>query len=226
MKPKIITIDGPGGSGKGTLASRLAQKLGWHYLDSGVLYRALGLLALRQHISPDDEMGLAKLAEKMQLSFKPEVNGKVSIYLGDEEVTQLVRTENAGDMASQVSRHAAVRTALLALQHSFQKPPGLVTDGRDMGTIIFPNADLKIYLDASAEVRAERRLKQLQAMGVNVKLADLVEELKGRDRRDQTRAVAPLIPAADAEVIDTSVEPIDVVFKQVFALVVKKLGLN
>ena len=129
-------------------------------------------------------------------------------------------------MASQVSRHAAVRAALLTLQRSFQRSPGLVTDGRDMGTIVFPNADLKIYLDASAEVRAERRLKQLQGMGVNVKLADLVEELKSRDKRDQTRSVAPLIPAADAEVIDTSSDPIDVVFEQVFALAVKKLGIS
>ncbi len=225
MKAKVIAIDGPGGSGKGSLALRLARKLGWHYLDSGVLYRVLGLLATCQHIDSMDDKRLAELAAHMPISFKFQANGQLAIYLGDEELTQVIRTEQAGDMASKVSQHALVRAALLELQRNFQRPPGLVTDGRDMGTIVFPNADLKIYLDASAEVRAERRLKQLQAMGVHVKLADLVEELKSRDKRDQTRPVAPLIPAADAEVIDTSSESIDAVFEQVFTLAVKKLGV-
>lgn len=226
MISPVITIDGPAGSGKGTLALRLAQRLGWHYLDSGVLYRVLGLLAIRQAVDAHDEHRLAELAGQMQLRFELQANGRVSIYLDDEDVTQAVRTEKAGEMASQVSQHGLVRAALLEVQRRFRKAPGLVTDGRDMGTVVFPTAELKIYLDASADVRAERRLNQLQAMGVDVKLANLVEELKVRDKRDQTRAVAPLKPAADAVVIDTSFRPIDLVFEQVFALAVKKLGIS
>ena len=222
MTIPVITIDGPSGSGKGTLALRLARALGWHYLDSGVLYRALGLLAQGKAVDAQAVEKLTELASNMDLQFKLPAEGPVLILLEGEDVTQAVRTEKAGEIASRVSQHQPVRTALMALQQRFQRSPGLVTDGRDMGTVVFPEAPLKIYLDASAEVRAERRFKQLHTMGVGVKLPDLVRELKNRDKRDQERAVSPLKPAAGGIIIDTSECSRDVIFDQVLALAVNK----
>ena len=197
----VITIDGPSGSGKGTLALRLANHLKWHYLDSGVLYRALGWVAAREQLDTADEAVLAQAAAAMNLRFV--VNPQaVVILLDGEDVTSQLRTEKTGIMASKVSAFPAVRHALMQLQRGFRQAPGLVTDGRDMGTVVFPDAECKIYLDAAAEVRAERRQKQLQGMGIDANIANLVQELKERDERDRNRAVSPLKPAADAVIVD------------------------
>lgn len=222
MKTPVITIDGPGGSGKGTLALQLAKALQWRYLDSGVLYRALGLLAQKKGVDAQAVEGLVALATDMQLEFKLQSTGPAHVFLENQEITQAVRTEKAGAMASKVSQHSPVRAALMALQRAFQKAPGLVTDGRDMGTVVFPQASLKIYLDASVGIRAERRFKELQAMGVDVKLSDLVQELKDRDQRDQERAVSPLKPAEDGVIIDTSECSKTQILDQVMALVAEK----
>jgi 3-phosphoshikimate 1-carboxyvinyltransferase len=195
----VITIDGPTASGKGTVASQVARALGYHFLDSGAVYRATGLLATRQGVAADDEAGLAKIAAGLKLRFDGE-----QIFLNDEEVSALLRQEAAGAMASKVSVWPAVREALRQLQLAFRQLPGLVADGRDMGTVIFPDADLKVFLTASASVRAERRHKQLISKGIPSKLEDLRAELEARDLRDSSRQVAPLIPAEDALLLDTS----------------------
>ena len=216
----VITIDGPSGSGKGTLALHLANHLGWHYLDSGVLYRVLGLLAQRQAINVDDAEALAEAAASMAIRFQV-TPAKIIIFLHDDDVTTTVRTEKAGEMASKVSHHPEVRQALMTLQRGFRKAPGLVTDGRDMGTVVFPDAPLKIFLDAAPEIRAQRRYQQLQAMGVSANLDELIAEITERDQRDRTRAVSPLKPADDAIVVDSSTSTIDEVFSQILSLLNK-----
>ncbi|MES3015104.1 MAG: bifunctional 3-phosphoshikimate 1-carboxyvinyltransferase/cytidylate kinase [Pseudomonadota bacterium] len=195
----IITVDGPTASGKGTLASAVAQKLGYHFLDSGAVYRATALAAMRSGTRADDEQRLAQLATNLDLHFPP---GK--ILMGDQDVTETLRLEEVGALASKVSAFPLVRAALRTLQLSFHKVPGLVADGRDMGTVIFPGADLKIYLTASAATRAERRYKQLISKGISANIDSLRAELEARDARDQTRAVSPLRPAVDAMLLDNS----------------------
>ena len=195
----IITVDGPTASGKGTLASAVAQNLGYHFLDSGAVYRATALAAMRTGTRADDEHRLAQLATNLDLHFPP---GK--ILMGDQDVTETLRLEEVGALASKVSAFPLVRAALRTLQLSFHRLPGLVADGRDMGTVIFPGADLKIYLTASAATRAERRHKQLISKGISSNIDSLRAELEARDARDQTRAVSPLRPAADAMLLDNS----------------------
>jgi 3-phosphoshikimate 1-carboxyvinyltransferase len=202
----VICVDGPTASGKGTLASEIAQRLGYHYLDSGALYRITAFAAVRAGLALDTahEQAIAQLAEKLPVRFAA---GKV--LLGDIEVTEAIRTEEAGMNASKVSALPAVRTALVALQHSFRRLPGLVADGRDMGTVIFPDAPLKVYLTATAAHRAERRHKQLISKGISAILADLRADLEARDARDSSRAVAPLKPAQDALLLDNSHQTIE-----------------
>jgi 3-phosphoshikimate 1-carboxyvinyltransferase len=195
----VLTIDGPTASGKGTVASLVARALGYHFLDSGAVYRATGLAAQRQGISIDDEEGLARCAADLILHFDEE-----KIFMSGEDVSHLLRQEEAGAIASKVSQWPAVRTALKALQLSYRRVPGLVADGRDMGTVIFPDADMKIFLTANAATRAERRHKQLISKGISSSIADLRADLEARDRRDSTRSVAPLMPAEDAVLLDSS----------------------
>jgi 3-phosphoshikimate 1-carboxyvinyltransferase len=195
----IITVDGPTASGKGTLASAVAQRLGYHFLDSGAVYRATALAAMRSGTRADDEQRLAQLATNLDLRFGPG-----QILMGGQDVTETLRLEEVGALASKVSAFPLVRAALRTLQLSFHQIPGLVADGRDMGTVIFPGADLKIYLTASAATRAERRYKQLISKGISANIDSLRAELEARDARDQTRAISPLKPAADAMLLDNS----------------------
>ena len=210
----VICVDGPTASGKGTLAAELAQRLGYQFLDSGALYRVTALAAGRAglSISPEHEAQIAELVRHLPLAF---ANGR--ILLANEDVSDAVRTEEAGMNASKVSALPAVRTALLELQHGFQRLPGLVADGRDMGTVVFPQARLKVYLTASAEKRAERRHKQLISKGFPAIIADLRADLEARDLRDTTRTVAPLMPAPDALLLDNSEQTIEESVAQVMA---------
>ncbi len=209
--PPVIAIDGPSGSGKGTIARRVASTLGWHLLDSGALYRLLALAATRRGISLDNAAALADLAENLDVRFAADGDGEGLIWLDGKPVRDELRTEEAGRGASTVAGLQPVRTALLALQRSFCKPPGLVADGRDMGTHVFPEAGLKVFLTASAEERARRRHKQLNDKGIDVSLAALSRDIEDRDRRDSERSVAPLRPAGDARILDSSGQSIEAV---------------
>jgi cytidylate kinase len=195
----VVTIDGPSGSGKGTLARRLAQHLGFHLLDSGALYRLTALAAKKQQVDLDSPQ-VAAVAEALNVRF--DADG--AAYLDEVCVDAVLRTEQTGAMASQIAARPDVRAALLARQRAFAKAPGLVADGRDMGTVVFIDAPAKLFLDASAQIRAERRYKQLIGNGLSANLAALVEELQARDDRDRNRAIAPLVPASDALVIDST----------------------
>ena len=206
----VITIDGPTASGKGTVAHKVADRLGFHLLDSGALYRLTALSALRRGTDMRDEHALAKVAEHLNVRF----NGG-HIYLGTEEVGNAIRAEDVGNTASKIAALPAVRQALFGLQLSFRETPGLVADGRDMGTVIFPNAQLKVYLTASVEARAQRRYKQLIDKGFSANMDDLLADLQSRDERDTHRAVAPLVPAADAHLLDTSGMTADEAVEQV-----------
>ena len=201
---KIITVDGPSGSGKGTVSRILAKQLGFHYLDSGALYRLLGLVAVRHHIDFSRTTDLSKLAENMDVRFEALANGHNRVLLEGEDVTQELRTEETGALASNVASIQAVRDALLIRQRQFAKAPGLIADGRDMGTKVFPNAQLKIFLTASIEERASRRYKQLLEQGENVSLRALEEQVRSRDERDMNRKASPLAIATDAMEVDTS----------------------
>lgn len=203
-RPPVVAIDGPSGSGKGTIAREVARALGWHLLDSGALYRLLALAAARDGVSLDDEQALAGLAGGLDIRFDSDAEGNERIRLDGEDVTRELRTEECGRLASRVAALPAVRDALLDLQRSFRRPPGLVADGRDMGTRVFPDATLKVFLTASVEERARRRYKQLKEKGIGVSLAALSQDIAERDRRDTERSVAPLRPADDARVLDSS----------------------
>ena len=200
----VITIDGPSGSGKGTIARRVAEALDMHLLDSGALYRLVGLAASRQGRVGAGEAEIAAIAADMNVRFSMNEAGEEQVWLGSEEVSRELRTEECGLMASRVAALPAVRQALLGLQKGFRRAPGLVADGRDMGTTVFPDAGLKIFLTASAEERARRRHKQLNDKGIDVSLAALSRDIEDRDRRDSERSVAPLRPADDARLLDSS----------------------
>jgi cytidylate kinase len=211
----VLTIDGPSGSGKGTIARRVAAALGWHLLDSGALYRLVGLAAARRGESDAMPAKLAAIARGLAIQFLTDKAGNERIMLDGEDVSSELRTEESGRLASAVAVLPEVREALQAVQHGFRKAPGLVADGRDMGTHIFPDAQLKVYLTASAEERAKRRHKQLKDKGIGVSLAALSRDIEDRDRRDSERLVAPLRPAADARVLDSSKLTIDEVTRTV-----------
>ena len=216
----VITIDGPSGTGKGTLSLMLADKLGWHYLDSGVLYRVLAYVAIQQSIAFDDAVQLAQIAEKMPVQFiLNKSNSSYSVTLDNKDITKLIRSEEVSVASSQVSAHASVRNTLIQLQKSFRQAPGLITDGRDMGTVIFPTAQLKVFMTACPEIRAQRRYKQLKEKGIDVSLVTVQSELSERDKRDQERSVAPLKPADDACIVDTSNKSTNEVLQEIMSLV-------
>ena len=211
----VIAIDGPSGSGKGTIARRVAEALGYHLLDSGALYRLVALAAEEACVELQNSEKLAGLALRLDARFDSDEQGDERIWLSGEDVTDRIRTEQTGAGASTVAQIPAVREALLERQRAFRKAPGLVADGRDMGTQVFPDADLKVYLTASAEERAKRRHKQLKDKGLDVSLAALSRDIENRDRRDSERTVAPLRPAMDARFLDSSGLSIEAVTKQV-----------
>ncbi|WEV47892.1 (d)CMP kinase [Acinetobacter sp. ESL0695] len=213
MTVHIITIDGPSGSGKGTLAAKIAQHYQYHLLDSGALYRLLGLALVRRNKLQtlyDEEC--VEIAKKLDIQFEPNEFG-VLVKLDGHDVTNIIRSEQVGEYASKVAVIEQLRAALLDRQYAFAQAPGLVADGRDMGTVVFPNAGAKIYLTASAESRATRRYKQLQGMGSDAKMSAILENIQARDKRDMEREVAPLKPASDAYIIDSSDLTIDEVFQ-------------
>ena len=218
----VVTVDGPSGAGKGTLSSLLAKELQWHFLDSGAIYRVLAVAALHHDLPVDDEASVVPLATGLDVSF--ETNGEANrIILEGEDVTDDIRTEQVGAVASQVAALPRVREALLRRQRAFQQAPGLVADGRDMGTVVFPDAVVKLFLTASAEARAERRYAQLKEKGMDVNLARLLTDIKARDERDTQRAVAPLVPAEDAVVIDSTHLDITQVFEKAMEVVRSKV---
>lgn len=214
----IITIDGPSGSGKGTIARRVADQLGWHLLDSGALYRLVALAGQRKGIARDDQAGFERVAQQLDVRFGLAPDGGEQVWLEGEEVSIAIRTEQAGEGASQVAVMPGVRAALLERQRAFAMLPGLVADGRDMGTVVFPAAALKIYLTASAEERARRRYNQLKDKGLDANLAALSLDIAERDRRDASRPIAPLKPADDALIVDSTSMTIDAVLARVFEL--------
>ncbi|TDF41654.1 (d)CMP kinase [Alteromonadaceae bacterium M269] len=218
----VITIDGPSGAGKGTLSSLLAKKLGWHFLDSGAIYRVLAVASEHHDIQPDDEEGLVPLASCLDVSFVTQEDS-VSVILEGEDVTDLIRTEQIGAIASKVASLPRVREALLRRQRNFREEPGLVADGRDMGTVVFPGANIKIFLTASAEERAQRRYNQLKEKGHDVNISRLLEDIRARDERDSQRSVAPLVPASDAFVIDSTAMTIEQVLDSVVEIIEKHL---
>jgi cytidylate kinase len=221
----VIAVDGPSGSGKGTVGRLLARRLGFHLLDSGALYRLTALAAIARDTDLDDAEAVAELARNLKVRFEadePAAAGRV--LLDEREVTRELRTERTGDAASRVAALPAVRAALLGRQRAFRRPPGLVADGRDMGTVVFPDAEVKIYLTASPRERALRRHKQLMEQGVSVSLPALVEEIAQRDQRDANRSVAPLRVADDAELLDTTGLDVDAVTWQALEIVRRKLS--
>ncbi len=201
----IITVDGPSGVGKGTVCKHLSKTLGWHLLDSGALYRVLALAATRHNVALDNEEAIVTLAAHLDVQFEVQKNSElVSVILESEKVDSLLRTEETGKMASQIATLPRVREALLRRQRAFLLEPGLIADGRDMGTVVFPKAKVKFFLDASVEERAQRRYKQLLESGVDASMRALSDDIQQRDERDRNRPVAPLVPAEDAVIIDTT----------------------
>lgn len=223
MGVPVIAIDGPSGSGKGTVARLVATRLNWHLLDSGALYRLVALAGLSRGLAPDDHDGHAQIARTLAARFEVDANGGERVVLDGQDVTRTLRTESTGAEASRVAAMPAVRTALMDRQHAFALPPGLVADGRDMGTVVFPAAPVKVFLTASPEERALRRYKQLKEKGLTVNLADLSQEIIERDRRDSSRPVAPLRPAEDAVVIDSTGLSVSQVVDRILELVVSRI---
>ncbi|WP_082859384.1 (d)CMP kinase [Microbulbifer sp. Q7] len=222
-KPPVVTIDGPSGSGKGTIAKLLADRLGYALLDSGALYRLTALAALNAAVNLEDEARLADIASNLDIRFAI-AGGEVAAMLEGQDVSRDIRMEQVSMAASKVAAVPAVREALLQRQRDFRAAPGLVADGRDMGTTVFPDAPVKIFLTASAEERARRRFDQLQGRGVSVSLRDLLEDIRARDDRDMNRAASPLAPADDAVVLDSTDIDIDGVLQKVLELVQKRIG--
>lgn len=215
----VLTIDGPGGAGKGTVGQRVALELGWHFLDSGALYRVLAVASQRAGIGSAAEARLAELARDISIECIPHPSGEARILLNGSDVGTELRGEETGNRASTLAALPAVRRALLEAQRRFRRPPGLVADGRDMGTVVFPDATVKLFLTANAGVRAQRRYKQLKEKGFDVNLNDLLETIVARDKRDRERATAPLVPAADARLVDSSAMSIDEVVGTILELV-------
>jgi cytidylate kinase len=224
MRAPVIAIDGPSGSGKGTVARALAARLGWRLLDSGALYRLAALAAQRVGVALDDPQGLARVGAGLDARFDTGPDGSERIRLGAEDVTLEIRSEACAAAASRVAVVPQLREALVALQRSFRGPPGLVADGRDMGSVIFPDAELKIFLTASAEERARRRHKQLKEQGMSVSLAALSADISQRDQRDASRLVAPLRPAAGAVVVDSTGRPVAEVVEEILARASSRLA--
>lgn len=214
----VIAVDGPSGSGKGTVCRLVARALGWHLLDSGALYRLVALAGDRAGLDASDQAGHAALAGSLDIRFEVDEAGTERVLLGGEDITRELRSEKAGNAASRVAAWPDVRKALFQRQRRFMQPPGLVADGRDMGSVVFRDAGLKIFLTASAEERARRRHKQLKEKGLGVNLAALSAEISERDRRDATREVAPLVACEDAVVIDSTALDIDAVVERVLEL--------
>lgn len=214
-KTVVLTIDGPSGSGKGTICKRVAEILGWHYLDSGALYRALGVAAISNNVEIGDEQALTDLANAVSLEFKRNEQQQWVVLLDGAEIQQPLQTEAVGDAASKLAVFARVRAALLHKQREFEREPGLVADGRDMGSVVFPRAAYKVYLTASAAVRGKRRYKQLIEKGINANLRVVIEDIEQRDERDKNRPASPLIIPDDALVIDSSDIGIDEVVNRV-----------
>lgn len=213
----VLTIDGPSGAGKGAVSAAIARRLGWNVLDSGAVYRAVALASLDQGIEAEDEASLVRLAQNLVLDFEPGQDG-IEVVLDGHRVGALLRSEAVSVRASRVAAISALRDALLQLQRATRRRPGLVADGRDMGTVVFPDADLKIFLDASVEERANRRYKQLKTKGESVKLSRLFRDMQERDRRDREREVAPTVPAADAVSVDSTHLSLEQVIDRIDAL--------
>ncbi|MDG1733041.1 MAG: (d)CMP kinase [Thalassotalea sp.] len=200
----LITIDGPSGAGKGTVAKIVAEQLGWNFLDSGAIYRVLAVATLHHNISIDEEEAIIPLASHLDVEFKIVGEGEPRVLLEGEDVTDNIRTEDVGIIASKVAAFPRVREALLRRQRAFKEAPGLLADGRDMGTVVFPDAPVKVFLTASAEERAQRRMNQLQQKGIDVNIGRLLDDIRQRDERDQNRKVAPLVPAQGALIVDST----------------------
>jgi cytidylate kinase len=219
----VITVDGPSGAGKGTIAHLLADRLGYHFLDSGALYRVTAYACQHEGVGLADEQQVAAIARTLQVRFVSADNGEILVYYKDHDASRAIRTEEGGRGASTVGAMPLVRAALLQRQRDFQQSPGLIADGRDMGTVVFPAAPLKFFLTASAEERAQRRYKQLSDKGEVVDRAQLVKDIQERDERDSSRSVSPLLPADDAILIDSTGIPIEQVFAQVMTAVQSRL---
>jgi len=213
----VIAIDGPCGSGKGAVSKMLAEKLGWHLLDSGAIYRILTLAVMRKNIPLDDVDALVEAGRGLNIEFINLPDKPQKILLDGEDITTAIRQEECGINASKISSYAEIRSLLIEYQRSFRKPPGLVADGRDMGTVVFPDASLKVFLTATVEERAKRRLLQLQSQGISATLSTVLEELAARDKRDANRSVAPMKPDIDAVIIDTTKLSINEVLQQILA---------
>ena len=224
MNIPVIAIDGPSGSGKGTIARAVASRLGWNLLDSGALYRLLALAAAEAHVGPESPARLGTLARALRVEFSQDAAGGETVRLGGHDVTLKVRAESTGEMASKLAAIPEVRAGLLELQHGFRRSPGLVADGRDMGTVVFPDAALKIFLTASAAERAQRRYNQLIEKGLTANLDALFHDISARDERDRTRSVSPLEPAADAVQLDTTSVGIGQVVARVMELAGERLS--
>ncbi len=219
----LITIDGPSGAGKGTAARLVAEQLGWHLLDSGAIYRVLAVATQYHHLSIDDEEPLIPIAAHLDVQFEITPDGESKVILEGEDVTNTIRTEEIGEIASKVAAFPRVREALLRRQRAFKVSPGLVADGRDMGTVVFVDAPVKVFLTATAEERADRRFNQLKDKGYDVKLTRLLDDIRQRDERDQNRKVAPLVPAEGALIIDSTKLSISEVVDRIFSFTNEKL---